>query len=240
MKRYLVVVLALVVILNIGCRPKHPNTVTIDPAFNPNEAGTILVTPSFSAITEGEDPDRESEKVVNRVLWELLSARTDHDFLSPVQFTYILQRARIADKLDAFKAEWIKQHAVDMEFLRKVGEQINADLLLIPSVHLWYKDEVDFRVEEASSTTQVGMTLSLIDMSTGDVVWEAVDENYKEAVRSEGQRVRYVSEAGVIRRVEGVTSSGRDMYAAPPFDDVVLLVLRVLVDALPQRGVYGQ
>lgn len=235
MKRIIVLSLSML-LLTVGCNPKHPNKVVIDPEFNPNEVGTILVSPTFSTVTEGEDPNRESEKIVNRILWDLLATRGDHEFLSPVQFTYIVQRSGAAGDLDAFKAEWNKQHKADKEFLRKLKEQINADLLLITHVYLWYKDEADYRVEVASSTTQVGATLSLVDMNTGNVVWEAMDENYKESVRSEGGRVRSTT-GGLDRRVEGVTATGRDMYAAPPFEDVATLVLEILVDAIPRRGV---
>jgi hypothetical protein len=80
-----------------------------------------------------------------------------------------------------------------------------------------------------------GATLTLVDFASGRIVWEGTDENYKEAVRTEGNRVQ-VDGGGFVRRVSGVTTTGRDMYAAPPFEDVALLVLQVLVEAVPQRG----
>jgi hypothetical protein len=66
-------------------------------------------------------------------------------------------------------------------------------------------------------------------------MWEATDENYKEAVRTEGGRVR-VESGGIHRRVSGVTVTGRDMYAAPPFEDVAAMVLEVLVGSMPERS----
>jgi hypothetical protein len=78
------------------------------------------------------------------------------------------------------------------------------------------------------------MSLSLIDPKTGTVVWEATDENYKESVRSEGDRVQS-SSAGIDRRVSGTSVSGGDIYAAPPFDDVTILVLKALVGAIPEK-----
>ena len=110
------------------------------------------------------------------------------------------------------------------------------DMLLIPSVYLWWKDETDYRELNTASSTQVGATLTLVDFKTGEIMWEATDENYKEAVRSQGDRVQ-VSTAGMHRRVAGVSETGSDMYAAPPYEDVAVLVLQVLVDEIPSRGI---
>ena len=79
--------------------------------------------------------------------------------------------------------------------------------------------------------------MSLIDPASGLVMWEATDENFKESVRTEGGRSRVVS-AGWDRRVDGVTETGRDMYAAPPYEDVATLVIEVLVGAIPVKGTF--
>jgi hypothetical protein len=72
---------------------------------------------------------------------------------------------------------------------------------------------------------------------TGMVLWDASDENYKESVRSEGDRIQS-SSAGIDRRVSGTSVTGGDIYSAPPFDDVAVLVLEALVGAIPERTDY--
>ncbi|MCK4236755.1 MAG: hypothetical protein KAX38_06525 [Candidatus Krumholzibacteria bacterium] len=235
MRKYLVLFLVLILLVWSGCKPKHPSEVFIDPGFNPNMAGDILVAPFFSSVSEGEDPERESEKVMNRVLWEKLSERTDHNFIATEQFKFALIKAKLTDRLEAFKDTWTSEHRADKDFLQRLSEVLDVELVLIPHVYLWYKDETDFRAEVASSTTQVGATLTLINIVTGRRVWEATDENYKEAVRSEGERVM-ASTGGVQRRVHGITETGRDMYAAPPYEDVAITVLEVLISEIPVRG----
>jgi len=218
-----------------GCKSQHPASVTIEPDFNPGEYSTILVVPVISTITRGEDPNRESEKIPNRILWELVSERYDYKFLSPEQFRIIIAKAGLGDKLPEFETRWSRDHVADLDMCRAIKAELDVDLLLVPVVYLWHKDETDYREAAAASATQVGMTLSLIDPDNGHVVWEATDENVKESVRSEGDRVQS-STAGIDRRISGTSVSGGDIYAAPPFDDVTIMVLQSLVGAIPERS----
>jgi hypothetical protein len=225
----------LAVLVLSGCKSQHPASVTIEPDFNPGEYTTILVLPTMSTITMGEDPNRESERIPNRILWEFLSERYDYKFLSPEQFRMAVNKAGLGGRLEEFQTRWSRDHEVDMDLCRAVKSELDIDLMLFPVVYLWHKDEVDYREPGAASVTQVGMTLSLIDPRDGKVVWEATDENYKESVRSEGDRVQS-STAGIDRRVSGTSISGGDIYAAPPFDDVTVLVIQAMVDAIPERS----
>jgi hypothetical protein len=237
MKRCSIIALMVLLLFVSGCKPKHPSLVKIDPGFDPNEVGTILVAPFISSISEGEDPNRESEQLMNKLLWELLSTRADQTFLSPEQMRLAVLRNGLTDEYERFKLDWMTKHQADVEFLRKVKEGLNVDLILIPHVYLWFKDEADYREAATASSTQIGATLSLVDPATGLIVWEATDENFKESVRTEGGR-SLVSAGGWDRRVDGVTETGRDMYAAPPYRDVAILVLEVLVGAIPEKGTF--
>ncbi len=234
MKALIVTSLVVSMVFLAGCKASHPTKVIIDPEFNPNIISSILLSPCISSISEGEDPDRESERITNRVLWGYISERSDHKFLGREQFRVLLRAGRLQEEFKSFKDNWITKHEVDAEFLKALKRNANANYLLIPSVYLWFKDEADYREEGTASTTQVGVMLTLIDFETGKIMWEGTDENYKEAVRTEGGRVR-VATAGIHRRVSGVTATGRDMYAAPPYEDVVVLVVEVLVKAFPSR-----
>jgi hypothetical protein len=125
------------------------------------------------------------------------------------------------------------KHEVDKTFLRDLQQNLNVQMVLVPYVYLWHKDEADYRESATASATQVGAMLTLIDMGSGKILWEGTDENYKEAVRSEDRSV--ITTGGVDRKVAGVTATGKDMYAAPPFEDVAMLVLQAIVGALPPR-----
>jgi len=235
MRKYLIVFVLLMLVVWIGCKPRHPSEITMDPEFDPNNVGSILVAPFISSVSEGQDEDRKSERIMNRVLFDLISERTDHRFLSPEQFRMAVRKAGLAEEYETFKNHWITKHEVDKNFLRRLQGNLDIDLLLVPHVYLWLKDEADYRELGTASSTQVGATLTLIDFSSGTTMWEATDENYKESVRTEGDREQS-SAAGPPRRISGVTVTGRDMYAAPPFEDVALLVLKILVDAIPMKG----
>jgi hypothetical protein len=235
MRKTAILLTAAAVIGLAGCKSQHPASVKMEPDFNPGEYSTILVVPTISTITKGEDPKRESEKIPNRTLWELTGERYDYKFLSPEQFRMVVTKAGLEERVEEFKEKWSRDHVVDLDLCRAVKAELDVDLLLVPVVYLWHKDETDYREASAASVTQVGMSLSLINPQTGTVVWEATDENYKESVRSEGDRIQ-ASSAGIDRRVAGTSVSGGDIYAAPPFDDVVILVLQALVDAIPERS----
>ena len=232
-KAFFIMMLAALVLS--GCKSQHPASVKMEPDFNPGEYTTILVLPMMSTITRGEDPNRESERIPNRILWEFLSERYDYKFLSPEQFRMAVNKAGLGGQLEEFQTRWSRDHEVDLDLCRAVKSELDIDLMLFPVVYLWHKDEVDYRESGSASATQVGMTLSLIDPRDGKVVWEATDENYKESVRSEGDRVQS-STAGIDRRVSGTSISGGDIYAAPPFDDVTVLVIQAMVDAIPERS----
>lgn len=235
MKKTAIFMIAVILLAMAGCKSKHPVSIEVKPDFNPGEYSTILVLPTISMITKGEDPKRESDRIPNRVLWEFVSERYDYKFLSPEQFRMVVAKADLGDRVEEFKNKWSRDHVVDMALCRAIKSELNVDLMLVPVVYLWHKDETDYREASAASVTQVGMTLSLIDPKNGHVLWDATDENYKESVRSEGDRIQS-SSAGIDRRISGTSVMGGDIYAAPPFDDVVVLVLEALVGAIPEKS----
>ena len=235
MKRCYLAVILLLVISFAGCKPQHPSKINVDPEFNANELGSILIAPVISSVSEGEDPNRDSERIMNMMLLELISERTDHRFLSPEHFKMAVRKAGLDEDYEKFKNDWSTKREIDKAFLIGLRGELEISAVLIPHVYLLNKDEADYREAGTASSTSVGASLALVDFETGEISWEAMDENYKEAVRTEGNREQVVT-GGLTRRVAGVTATGRDMYAAPPFEDVAMLVLRALVDAILARG----
>ncbi len=234
MRKTTVLALAAALVVTASCGARHPSKVTVNPNFEPADVGTILLAPTVSMITEGEDPRRQSETIPDRIIWEQLSGRYDYSFLSPQQFTAAVYKAGLGSELESVMSKWAGEHVIDIDFLRAIKSELDIDMIMIPVVYLWYKDEADYREAATASATQVGMTLTMIDPLSGEVMWEASDENYSEAVRTEGERVQ-ASSGGIDRRIAGTTATGRDMYAAPPFEDVTVLVVGALVNAIPGK-----
>ncbi len=230
----LIVLPVLLCLLWTGCKPAHPARIAMDPSFDPNKVNAVLITPTVSAIGQGQDPKRESESIVNEALLALLEERSDYKFVSPEQFKMAVAKGKLGNDWAAFKESWASRHQMNKEFFQKLHLELATDAVLVPLVTLWNKDEADYREGATSSATQVGVTLTLVDPMTGAILWEGSDQNYKEAVRSEDRTT--IASAGIDRRIAGKTELGRDMYAAPPYEDVAGLVLKSLVDALPKRG----
>ncbi len=237
MGRLISLAAVLSMIVAAGCKPGHPSAIKIEADFDAGKVGTILVLPAVSVITHGEDPKRESEIIVNRLLWQLLSEHGEYSYLSPEQFHLAVNKAGLGMRIKEFNDVWSRQHVLSADLLNALSS-LNVDMILVPQVYLWNKDEADYREEATASATQVGITLSMVDPGTGRVMWEATDENYRESVRTEGERVQS-STGGIDRRIAGQTISGKDVYAAPPFEDVAVLVLGALVGAIPAKVITG-
>ncbi len=233
MKRSSALILAVAAIAFAGCKPQHPSVIKVEPDFDPANVQTILVLPVISSVTEGEDPHRESERIPNRVLWERISELPEYTFQSPETYRMKVYASGLSESIEDYHNKWATDHVVDENLLRALST-MNVDMILIPLVYLWAKDEADYREAGSASATQVGMTISMVDPRTGRVMWEATDENYRESVRTEGERIQ-ASSGGFDRRISGTTVSGKDQYAAPPFEDVVIMVVTALVDAVPDR-----
>ena len=237
MKRYVFVISAILVLIG-GCQRQHPSVITIDPEFDVAAVMTILVVPTISSITSGDDPTRQSEILVDRVLWEFMNERNDYIFISPNTFRGAIGRAGLTTSYEKFRLDWMAGKVINDEFKEAILS-LNPDMVMISEVYLWNKDEADYRESATASATQVGMTLSMVDPASGRIMWEATDENYKEAIRTEGNRIQS-SSGGLDRRVAGRTSSGKDIFSAPPFEDVAVLVIEALVNAIPEKVATGQ
>ncbi|MBN2071544.1 MAG: hypothetical protein JW814_08820 [Candidatus Krumholzibacteriota bacterium] len=233
MKRFPAYIALLALVAFAACKSQHPSVIKAEPDFDSGKIQSILVLPVVSSVTRGEDPDRESERITNRVLWEHVTELDDFTFQSPETFKIKIYAENLGDRIGEFNDKWATSHTADVDFLNALST-LNVDLIMIPHVYLWLKDEADYREEGSSSATQVGLTVSLVDPATGRIMWESTDENTKESVRTEGNRVQAMS-GGINRRISGTSMSGKDIYAAPPFEDVVVLVVSAIIDAIPKK-----
>ncbi|MFO7914943.1 MAG: hypothetical protein R6U43_04550 [Candidatus Krumholzibacteriales bacterium] len=228
--------LAAVLFLLPSCRAQHPSSIKVDPEFEPNEIRRVLVAPVISSVPEGDDPRRESEILTRHILWENLMTRDDYVFISPQQFRMVMEREAGSGAFAEFRDNWLRGEGADVRMVRLLRENLDFDAILLPEVMLWHKDEADYRESGTSSATQVGMKLYFIDPLSGNVLWEATDENYMEGVRTEGDRVEVVGSGGYDRRISGITATGKDMYSAPAFENVLIKVVEVLVASIPSHS----
>ncbi len=236
MKKTVLAVLFIIFCFFSGCRSNHPSSIIVDPEFNPNNIARILVTPVISSISDADDRHRMSEQTTQRILWEHLSRISEYVFLSPQSFSFALAKANKTSEVKKFKKDWIEGKGADPELLKSLDKYVNIDVILVPEIYLWHKDEADYREYGASSVTQVGMRISLVSPLSGKVLWEATDQNYLESIRTEGERVLVKGAGGFDKRIEGISETGRDIYSAPPFENVLVKVVGALVTAFPSHS----
>lgn len=230
MRKRLVGVLLLSLALGpLGCQKKHPVKVEISPRMQRGEITTIAVFPFTSALFGSEDPEGIAAKTMQKFLLQELDARNEYKFISPNTVSYAAETQGMAERERAFLRKWAKTHQADVGFLSSLAEILKCDGFLVGSVDLWQKDEADFQ-ENATSATYVGATVTILDRG-GGVLFEASDENYMEAVRTEAKNRQVVvgASGNVYKDLD------RNLYKAPPFEDVALKVAEALAASLPAR-----
>ncbi|MDZ7859600.1 MAG: hypothetical protein U5O15_02845 [Candidatus Krumholzibacteriota bacterium] len=240
MKKIFLVVFLVIVMFFSGCGSNHPSNIIVDPEFNPNDVSRILVTPVISLISDNADRNRLSERMTQKMLWKRLSRISDYKFFSPQRFSFALRKVKKPVQFDEIKKGWVESKTIDAELLKLINDYVDADLFLIPEVYLWNKDEADYRESSAASLTEVGVSIYLVNPDSGKILWEATDQNFMEAMRTEGERVMVRGKGGFDRRIKGISPTGSNVYEAPPFEDVLVKVLGALIEVFPSRSIVGK
>ena len=168
--------------------------------------------------------------MMDRYFTPELDARADYIFISSGTVRFAIEGNETLEPLYAkFLEEYPRTGKINPEFLSGLAAALNADSFLIPVVDVWQKDEVDYQ-ENATPTTYVGATVTVVDATGENVLFRATDEDYIEGARSETSDRGIVSSGGVVR-----SDSGSRAYRAPPFDEVAIKVVSALVGSLPER-----
>lgn len=231
MKKIAVGLLLLAIVFgSLNCQKQHPIKVQIAPAMKSGTVSTIAIFPFTSAVHQTDDPDNVAPRTVEKFFFEQLDLRTDYKFVTPSTVSYAATQQDLAERQEKFLKEWPKTRTPDIEFFAALAEVLKCDALMIGTVDVWQKDEVDFQ-ENASPSTYVGATITVLDVETGDVLFLATDEDYLEGLRSEtSDRQLVVGGSGNVYK-----DMGERMYKAPPFEDVTLKVVKALASSLPRR-----
>ncbi len=228
MKRIVCLAVAIsLLLLAYACQKQHPMKVDIDPGLDAAEK--IAVFPFLSALHESEDPDGLAIATMEKHFSPALNGRNDYTFISPGTVMYAIDGQEWQGEYEAFMESYPRGGEVDEQFFTRLADVLKADGFLIPVVDVWQKDEVDYQ-ENASAATYAGATITIFDPTGQKVLFRATDENYIEGARSETSDRGIVSSAGRVR-----SDSGSKTYRAPPFEEVAIMVITVLVESLPAR-----
>jgi hypothetical protein len=218
-----------------SCRSKqHPVEVYVSPALG--DASTvprvekIAVLATASSLHESEDPERLAPRMMERLLVVELDQRQDYKFIAPNTVNYVIEGKGWQERYQTFLNSYAATDRVDNAFLGELGGELQADAVLIQVVDLWQKDEVD-RAENATPTTYVGATVTIVGVKDGAILFRASDEDYLEGARSEtADRTLVTSESGAV-----YADLGERIHKAPPFEDVAIKVAKALASSLPVR-----
>jgi hypothetical protein len=228
MRRY--APLILVVALLAGCQKKHPVKVRVDPAMEKGAIEQIAVFPFASSLHSTDDPEGLAPRMMDQLFRQELDARTDYKFLSPESVEYALRGGQLQEAGEEFVDNWLKNKQIDQRFLEGFRDVTQADALLIGVVDLWQKDEVDYR-ETSTPATYVGATITIIGITDGKVLFEAVDEDFLEGALTEAaDRGARVSGSGAVQ-----SDRAANVYQAPEYEEVAVKVARALASSIPRR-----
>ena len=220
----------------LGCQKQHPVNVYVNPRFDDAD-GTgkkavekIAVLDCASSLQHADDPDNLAPQLMERFLAPALSERSDYKFIASATVEYAVAKT---SNMDAYR-KMLKSYAMsdkpNMEFLKPLATELNCDAFLIPVVDLWQKDEVDIK-ENATPTTYVGATITIISAVDGTMLFRCTDEDYVEGASNEaGDRSVVASKSGAV-----YSDLGAKTHRAPPFEDVASKVAASLASGLPSR-----
>jgi hypothetical protein len=229
-KKLIVLGIVMIFLVTLGCQKKHPVKVRVSPRMKSGAITTIAVFPFTSSVHETDDPDNLAPRMIQKSFLVELDKRADYKFVAPQTISFAVERQGLEKANAEFLKQWPNSQKPDMAFLKSLAQVLKCDAFLIGTVDLWQKDEVDFQ-ENASPATYVGATITVLDAVSGDVLFQASDENYLEGLRSETtDRQLVVGASGNVYK-----DLDANTFKAPPFEDVVPRVVKALASSLPRR-----
>jgi len=128
----------------------------------PNEE--VVAQPrAIPGTSEPRNPDRDAPETLTRIIYSVMAAMPNWQIVSDNEVREISQGVSLAP---------------DSERLRRIGEMVYADAVIVGHVRR-YRERVGDEWG-AKSPASVGFVLDLIDVRRGDIVWSAsFDETQK-------------------------------------------------------------
>jgi hypothetical protein len=223
-------------VMLLGCQRQHPVNVYVNPRFEDKGADgqkvvtKIAVLDCASSLQHADDPDNLAPQTLSKYLVPALNNRTDYKFIAPNTVEYSIQKTSNDEAYKKMLHAYAMSDKPDLAYLKALAADLQCDAFLIPVVDLWQKDEVDMK-ENATPTTYVGATITIISATDGSTLFRATDEDYAEGASNETtDRSLVTSSSGAV-----YSDLGAKTHRAPPFEDVAVKVANSLASGLPQR-----
>jgi PBP1b-binding outer membrane lipoprotein LpoB len=118
-------------------------------------------------------PAEEAVSMVNDIFIREFSRRTRYEIIPPVKVTESLA-------LDKEKLEWVnrsflgdiyERSSLSFDRLKKLGSQLGVEAILVGKV-----TDFGHYQNNGSLWTGVGLNLKMVDVNTGEILWEARDK----------------------------------------------------------------
>jgi len=145
------------------------------------------------------------------------------------------RQAGLESDLETIVKVWKDKHTVERFALKRLGEKIGIDGIILGDLTQWRTEQVDWQ-SEGNSFTEVGVTLSIFDAKTGILAWKG-----EKMERQESIHYRHGEGVGTGTYQQSGSKAERtqrpDELAPEPPDpkDVAKTVVLSLVEGLPDK-----
>jgi hypothetical protein len=224
---FLVAASAVAALVLFGCAGKeavHPLTSYCVPDFEAKGVKTIGLMP----IGDQTNSDVGVPTVLP-LLEKRAAQEADYLFLSEEEILGRSQKKGLRDTYMSLVSGWKKESTISAEDAVSVGQASGVEALLFAEIFKWNKEWVTQNVE-GTSRSQVGIRTVLVGCETGEILWEASDEQIMESAlySPESGIGTHVDAGGMVR-----SSSVGGVPDPPPIEEVARRVLEALFRVFP-------
>ncbi len=209
-----------------GAAGGHPTYLYVDPAFTPAEPLRIPVV----VVTHSTEEPNSPQFLLDHFEDALGAAQAGYTLVSSYSVERDAARHQLGDLYKTLNEQWSGSNSMDPVGLRQLGDALGARYLMAGHVSEWEEVEVDINVE-GYSYSEVGCSLKLFDVQTGNAVWDAKDKvRLQSAHYDPSQGAGRKDDLGIVR------GQSRVVPKAPPLDTAARQVANNLVASLPPAG----
>jgi len=176
MKNFVYVGLCLVLLSFVSCATVDYSVV--NPDANVASARKVAVFPFIVEVNDYaafrvSGAREEASSLVTSIFVKELARKTRYEIISP-------EKADIILSIDKPKMDWInkgffgdvyEKRVLTTERLRALGSQLNADAILVGKITEFARFQ-----QNGSRWTGVGLEIKMVDVKSGELLWEARDK----------------------------------------------------------------
>lgn len=245
MKNFICIGICAVLMSVIGCATVEYSFVNPDAKVGAERK--VAIFPFEVAIEEPSGlrvgTSSEEAAIVQGIFLKELILRTRYEIISPAEVSKNLSMDEEKTKWIsmAFLGDVIERGALTPERLRELGSQLNADAIIAGRV-------TDFSCyqQDGSLWTTVGFKVKMVDVKTGEILWEArdtirdVSTTTHNFTKIETKTASYPIVAGGVDREpkyktgQGYFYASGDLPYHTAYEDTALKICRKIVATLPR------